>query len=241
GMLIEKLKIPVAILMMTALVGTGAGFTAYRVRAQESASTAPVETESKPRPLAKTERPHKHVTTPAEQPKDEKAKFRTENFVVTAPTKEIARRVGEAAEYNRKALSVLWLNKEPPAWAEPCPVRVTVSDKTTSSATVFQFQDGKVSRRDMFLESSLDRIFADLLLHEVTHAILAEWRGRPVPRWADEGAAMLSESAAGRARQERPMGKLMDTERLLPLRDLLPRLEYPKDVMAFYVQSFSLA
>src|SRR5262249_61685165 len=72
GMLIEKLKIPVAILMMTALVGTGAGVTAYRVRAQESANTAPAETESNPQPPAKTERLRKHVTVPTEQPKDEK-------------------------------------------------------------------------------------------------------------------------------------------------------------------------
>jgi hypothetical protein len=121
------------------------------------------------------------VVRPAEPPKDERASYRTPNFVVTAPTAEIAEQIGKAAEQNRKALARLWLDKELADWAEPCPVRVTIT-ATTGSATEFAFQDNVVSQRRMNLEGPLDRIFADLLPHEITHTILAEWRGSPIPR-----------------------------------------------------------
>ncbi|MGH7226102.1 MAG: hypothetical protein ACRELF_23045, partial [Gemmataceae bacterium] len=162
------------------------------------------------------------------------------NFIVTAPTEQIADQVGEAAERNRKELAKLWLGKELAAWTEPCPVRVTITAEATDSSSVFGFQDGVVSRRGMILEGPLDRIFADLLPHEMTHTILAEWRGRALPRWADEGAAMLSESAVSRTRHEQATERLLRTGHPMPLSELLPRLDYPKDVGAFYAQSFSL-
>ncbi|HTU17765.1 MAG TPA: sigma-70 family RNA polymerase sigma factor [Gemmataceae bacterium] len=256
GMLMEKLKIPVAILMMTAVVGTGAGITAYRVRAQESGA-AESKSEAKPRPVEKTEKPKRHVTAPAEPLKDQKIAIRTENFIVTAATREIAERAAKAAEYNRKALARLWLDKELPTWAEPCPLCVTVTEQTTNSYSTFQFQDGVVLSKErvpanikakqatvirggMVLEGPLDRIFADLLPHEMTHTILAEWRGQPLPRWADEGAAMLSESAISRADHERAIDRFLSLGRLLAVSELLPNRNFPPDVTAFYAQSLSL-
>ncbi len=238
GMLMEKLKIPAAILMMTAVLGTGAGVSAYRAGAQD-AEVAETKTEGKPQRQNKNDKPIKHVSAPDEPPKDAKATYRTPNFVVQAPTVEIARQVGQAAEHNRKALAQLWLGKQLADWAEPCPVRVTIKE-VPGSAAMFHFQDGVCSREGMFLEGPLDRIFADLLPHEMTHTILAEWRGRPVPRWADEGAATLSESAIGRARCEQAMERLLRTGHTLPLAELLPKFSYPKDLEAFYAQSLSL-
>ncbi len=238
GMLMEKLKIPAAILMMTAVVGTGAGVSAYRAGAQD-AEVADTKTEGKPQPQNRNDKPIKHVAAPAELPKDAKVTYRTPNFIVNAPTVEIARQVGQAAEHNRKALAQLWLGKQLADWAEPCPVRVTIKE-SLGSASTFHFQDGVCSRDGMILEGPLDRIFADLLPHEMTHTILAEWRGRPIPRWADEGAATLSESTIGRARYEQAIEQLLRTGRPLPLTELLPKASYPKDVGAFYAQSLSL-
>jgi RNA polymerase sigma factor (sigma-70 family) len=240
GMLIEKLKIPAAILMMTALVGTGAGVTAYRVRAQESASTAPAETESKPRPPAKTERPRKHVTAPAKPPKDEKAKYRTENFVVTAPTRKIAEQVGKWAEHYRRQKAIEWIGQEMPTWPWPCPLRVTVTMNGSGGATSFAFDRGLILSIDMHIEGTVDCLIADILPHEITHTVLAHYFRKPVPRWADEGAATLSETAASRATHERAMAELIDAGRLLSLRDLLSEREYPRELMPFFAQSFSL-
>lgn len=240
GMLIEKLRIPAAILIVTAMVGTGAGVSAYRAGVPDP-DVVDSTTEAEPGPQNKPEEQRKHVSAPAGLPKTAKTTIRTANFVVTAPTLEIAREVGEAAEHNRKALARLWLGKELPTWSEPCPIRVTVTDYV-GSATEFSFDYGVVSRK-MFLEGPLDRTFADSLPHEITHTILAEWRGRSLPRWADEGAAMLSESAISREKHEQAMKSILRTGRPRPLTELLPRLDFPKDpkdVMAFYAQSFSL-
>ncbi|HZV04835.1 MAG TPA: sigma-70 family RNA polymerase sigma factor [Gemmataceae bacterium] len=238
GMLMEKLKIPAVVLLMTALVGTGAGISAYRAGAQES-DVAESKSEEKPRPQKKIEKPTTPVAKPEGIPEAASTTYRTPNFVVTAPTREIAEQVGKAAEYNRKVLAGIWLGKGLADWAEPCPVRVTITE-TTGSATEFAFQDNIVEQRRMILEGPLDRIFADLLPHEITHTILAEWRGKPISRWADEGAAMLSESAIGRASYEQTMEKALRTGRLLPLTELLPKMNYPKDVGTFYAQSLSL-
>ena len=38
---------------------------------------------------------------------------RTDNFVVTAPTDQIAEQVGEAAEFYRRELAIEWLGEAP--------------------------------------------------------------------------------------------------------------------------------
>ena len=45
----------------------------------------------------------------------------------------------------------------------------------------------------MIVEGRLDRILASALPHEVTHTVFAAYFGGPMPRWADEGASLLSE------------------------------------------------
>ncbi len=47
-------------------------------------------------------------------------KYVTANFVVEAPTKEIARTIGQRAEADRERLASFWLGHEAPAWHERC-------------------------------------------------------------------------------------------------------------------------
>jgi RNA polymerase sigma factor (sigma-70 family) len=240
-MLRSKIRITAGILAAVTFLGAGAGVATYRARAEGPADIPPT-LEATPPPVARSEAPPPPPPVEAaEENQDRKATFRTANFEVTAPSREIARQVGTAAEHNRKALALLWLGKERPAWRTPCPVRVTITtDGRTSSCSTFCFEE-EPQLRGMILEGPLDRIFADLLPHEMTHTILADSQRRPLPRWADEGAAMLSESAAGRAAHEEAMERLLRKGRLLPLLPLLDRQDYPKDVGAFYAQSYALA
>ena len=59
--------------------------------------------------------------------------------------------------------------------------------------TSFGFHQGRVTDQRMTVEGRLDRILASALPHEVTHTIFASYFGGPMPRWADEGASLLSE------------------------------------------------
>ena len=49
------------------------------------------------------------------------------NFLVEAPTAEVAQQVGQWAEYYRKEKAIEWLGREMPPWSEPCPLHVKVN------------------------------------------------------------------------------------------------------------------
>jgi hypothetical protein len=168
------------------------------------------------------------------------AVHRSPNFVVTAPTEEVARKVAEAAETVRKDQAVLWLGKEMPAWQEPCSIRVTLTMNASGGATTFSFDRGKVLSQEMQVEGTLERLFTTSLPHEITHTILAHHLRAPVPRWADEGAAILAEDAAEQARHGTLARQIVEGSRSIPLRRLFALKNYPSDVMALYVEGHSV-
>ncbi len=117
------------------------------------------------------------------------ASRRTANFAVEAPTQEIADRVAEVAERQRKNQALAWLGRELPPWQKPCPLRVELSMEGPTGSTSFLFAaQGGVLSQKMEIKGPLDRLLAAVLPHEITHTIFAHHLGRPVPRWADEGA-----------------------------------------------------
>jgi len=80
------------------------------------------------------------------------------------------------------------------------------------------------------------------LPHEITHTIFADYFGEPMPRWADEGASLLSEDQArAAARHDQIAQDLLRA----PGRDAAARLfkveEYPNDLMGFYGQGYSIS
>src|SRR5437016_6158077 len=72
------------------------------------------------------------------------AQYQTRNFLVQAPTQQIAEQAGKWAEYYRKEKAELWLGKEMPAWQEPCPLKITVTAGGAGGATTFSFTGGQV-------------------------------------------------------------------------------------------------
>ena len=135
------------------------------------------------------------------------AEYRTPNFDVSAPTPEIAQQIGQYAEYYRKQKAMLWLGQEMPQWPEPIPLRVTILRNGSSGATEFGFDRGYILSQRMHIEGPLDRLTASVLPHEVTHTVFAYYFRQPLPRWADEGGAVLSEDDIERQppRSSRPL------------------------------------
>ncbi len=169
------------------------------------------------------------------------ASFRTANFVVDAPTPQIAQQIGQYAEHYRQEKAMLWLGREMPPWPEPCPLKVTVQMSGAGGATSFAFDNGRILKQNMHIEGSLDRLLASVLPHEITHTVFAHYFRCPVPRWSDEGGAVLSEDDAERNRHDRLCRDILNTPgRAIPLRRLFALREYPSDVMALYAQGFSV-
>lgn len=169
------------------------------------------------------------------------ATFRTRNFVVTAKKAEVARQVAEFAEHYRRSKALDWLGQVLPDWTDPCAVQVRVTMGEAGGATSFAFDNNRVVGQEMTVDGPLDRILNSVLPHEITHTVFAARFGRPLPRWADEGGAVLSEDYQELARHDLLVRELINQGRMIPLSRLFALTEYPDDVMALYAQGFSVA
>jgi hypothetical protein len=168
-------------------------------------------------------------------------RVQTTNFLVEAPTPQIAQQVGQYAEHYRKEKAREWLGREMPPWRMPCPLHVKVTMNGAGGATTFEYGQGEVLNQHMQIEGSLDRLLASVLPHEVTHTVFAHYFRCPVPRWADEGGSVLSEDEVERGRHDRLAWQIVHTPgRAIPLRRLFSLREYPHDVMTLYAQGYSV-
>jgi hypothetical protein len=168
------------------------------------------------------------------------ASYRTQNFVVEAATPEIAQNVGQWAEYYRKEKAIQWLGREMPPWPEPCTLQVKVTRGSAGGATSFNFTNGQVWQT-MEIEGKFDRLIASVLPHEVTHTVFAHYFRCPVPRWADEGGAVLSEDDLERNEHDLMVRQILNSGRSIALRHLFSLREYPREVGALYAEGYSVA
>ena len=167
------------------------------------------------------------------------ASFRTTNFIVDAPTDQMARQFGESAEYFRREKAKEWLGQEMPNWQRPCPIRVEITPDGPSGATTFDFGQRPISQ-NMKISGPKERLLNSVLPHEVTHTVFAYYFQQPVPRWADEGGSVLSEDDLERGRHDQMCRQLLNQGRAMRLNYLFNLKEYPSDVMVLYAQGFSI-
>jgi hypothetical protein len=168
------------------------------------------------------------------------ATFTTTNFVVTAATPELARQFGEAAEHWRIVKAKEWLGQEMPNWPQRCPLRVDVSNEGPSGATTFDFQQQPLYQF-MQIKGPKERLLNSVLPHEVTHTVFAHYFRQPVPRWADEGGAVLSEDDLERGRHDQMCRQLLNAGHAFRLAHLFALRDYPRDMMVLYAEGFSVS
>lgn len=172
------------------------------------------------------------------------AQYRTANFVVTTPDAKLAETFALRAEELRKELAITWLGYELPNWYKPCPIRVTVgSNVSPGGSTSFFFNNGEVYGWDMSIQGSAQRVYDSVIPHEITHMILhSHFRHfcRPLPRWADEGAATYTESQAERSKYNEMLLENLRNGRGIPTSRLVTLKDYPKNPFPLYAQAYSL-
>jgi hypothetical protein len=170
------------------------------------------------------------------------AGYKTTNFVVSAPTPQLAKEIGDTAEMWRKKLSIEWIGKEMPPWAKPCPIHAKVGPNLgAGGATSFVFDRGEVFNWTMNIQGTRERLLDSVLPHEVTHTIFASYFRQPLPRWADEGACTTVEHRSEITKQERMLVDFLKTGRGIPFDRMFAMKDYPQDVMPLYAQGHSLA
>jgi hypothetical protein len=170
--------------------------------------------------------------------------YQTTNFVVRAPTDELAKTFGEMAEHYRREKAIEWLGREMPPWPQKCPLDVQVVIGSAGGATTFTFGSdggrGVVTSQKMEIRGEVKQLLHSVLPHEVTHTVLAYHFGRPVPRWADEGGSVLSENDDERFNHDVRCREILNAGRAFRLRTLFQMTDYPRDMIVLYAQGYSV-
>ena len=227
----NKVKIIVATVTLVTLTGFGAGRLAFRASAEQPASgqaaqppAAAVHSEIEQR-IPATE-----LGVSSEDPR---------NFVVYGTTTENGLRIVRAAEMHRRAIAKLWLGKELPNWTKQCPIRVTIGGEAASGATSFSFAAG-FNIQGMQLSGSIQDVIENRLPHEVTHAVIADHFRKPIPRWADEGIAILSERTDEQKRHDQVCKEMLKQGRAIRISSLFGMTEYSRDATVTYAEGYSV-
>ncbi len=169
------------------------------------------------------------------------ASYRTQNFIVTTPNPQLAREIGDAAEGFRRNLANEWLGRELPSWRDPCPITVHAGPHFGAGGrTSFMFDHGRPFGWQMTIQGSRQRLLDSVLPHEVTHTIFATHFGRPLPRWADEGACTTVEHVSEKGKQQDLLYTFLTSGRGIAFNRMFAMKEYPADILPLYSQGYAL-
>jgi hypothetical protein len=164
-------------------------------------------------------------------------------------------RVGQACERLRDELCAKWHVAETvAAWTPKCDVVLHPNDAsylrevgaggvTTVASSLVDHKAGSISLRRVDVRSQHSEWQTAALPHELTHVILADcFVGRLVPRWIDEGAALLADPAEKQLRHKAEMAGAFVDRSAFRVVELLTLEDYPAGNRwgAFYGQSLSL-
>lgn len=167
-----------------------------------------------------------------------------------------ARGLAESCEIWRTALCEAWLNDAStrPSWTPRCEIVVHNSQAAYGQAlgrpqdasvgsTSMNFDGDRVTYRRIDLRADASDWSNAALPHELTHVVLGDrFAGRPLPKWADEGMAMLAESAAKREFRRSHLVAMLSRHPGYRIADLVrvDQLPPPEWRDAFYGQSAAL-
>jgi hypothetical protein len=184
------------------------------------------------------------------------AQAESANFVVRSLARGHDARVTAAwCEQWRAKLQSFWCGEDRAAWSPKCEILVHAGrssylavvgsgGEATYGSSLIQFDREKnVARRRIDFRGD-SQLGIETLPHELTHVIVADMlEGQQPPRWADEGMAMLADSAAKRALHERDLAAGLANRTAFRLPELFALQSYPHParVPAFYGQSVSVA
>ncbi|HLJ10170.1 MAG TPA: hypothetical protein VKU82_03220 [Planctomycetaceae bacterium] len=164
-----------------------------------------------------------------------------------------AGRLPQACEALRRHLQETWFGSAAEDWSPRCDIvvhptiEVYVRDgggnRQSSGFATLKIDGGKVLKRRVDLRADADDWLISALPHELTHVVLAErFARRQIPRWADEGMAILTEPAARQAIRRSAMQRAMLKAPRYSASELMSLADYPTAERrdAFYGQSASL-
>jgi hypothetical protein len=178
----------------------------------------------------------------------------TANFRIYHNQKrEVAELAGRAAERTRAEMYRKWFGSSPEPWNPKCDLflhataqaysQVTRTPSNSPGHSTISTTGSQVVKRQIDLHCDDPNMLTAVLPHETTHVVLAgQFGDRPVPRWADEGMAVLAEPREKVERHLRNLARCRQEGQVFNARQLMLLDEYPdpRFITAFYAQSVSL-
>jgi len=167
--------------------------------------------------------------------------------------REVIEQAARVAEHTRTAMQRRWFGRTGPAWNPKCDLflhatgadysKVTGAPSSSPGHSSFRIEGGHVVGRRIDLHCDDLNMLGAVLPHETTHTVVAGNLGeQPVPRWADEGMAVLTEPRDKIDRHLRKLPAYRQQRQLFSVGQLMQMNEYPdaRYVGAFYAQSVSV-
>ncbi len=178
-----------------------------------------------------------------------------ENFRIWHRDRELAERVLAGAEKARLATAGAWFPNQPcEQWQPPCDVYLCPSGREyavegrgspNSAGQAVVVKDGhRVLRRKIVVNASDARLLDAVIPHEVAHIVVgSHFPHGYVPRWADEGIAMLSEPPHRQREYLLQFAKWNQKPGARNCRQIMSESEYlhARAAEEFYARSFHLA
>jgi hypothetical protein len=169
-------------------------------------------------------------------------------------SRELAERVARIAESTRAAMTYKWFGDDGGTWNPRCDIFVHATGDDYSRAnpgvpatspghSTIKTEGERVLVRRIDLHCDDPNMLPGVLPHETTHVVLAGRFGdKPVPRWADEGMAVLSEPRDRIERHLRNLPMHRRDRQLFSVGQLVQMNDYPdpRYVGAFYAESVSV-
>ena len=175
------------------------------------------------------------------------------NFRIYHVDPALAAKVAQAAELVRVEQTKRWTNQGPrPPWQPVCEIylyptagqyaQMTGQPEDSPGFSTMGMNAGRIISRRVNLRADHPTLVQAVLPHEITHVILADFfTAQQIPRWADEGLAVLSEPADEQQRRAADLVNPLAANRLFPV-DTLMSMDYPDNRYwgLYYAQSVSL-
>jgi hypothetical protein len=170
-------------------------------------------------------------------------------------SRELAEQVAGVAERTRRTMFRKWFNSDGPDWQPKCDLYLHATGSEYSRLTGVPASSpghsrietdpstGRIVSRRMDLRCDNPTMLQAVLPHETTHVVLAGQLGKgPVPRWVDEGIAVLSEPTEKVSQHLQNLARASRQRDLFSVRELMRLDDYPtaQRITTFYAESVSL-
>jgi hypothetical protein len=177
----------------------------------------------------------------------------TANFTIYHTDPVLAEQAAKAAEAARAQQAKRWGSTATRfTWSPRCELylyptpgdfaRMTGQPETSPGFSTMGINGNRIIARRVHLRANHPQLLTAILPHEVTHVVLADlFTQQQIPRWADEGMAVLAEPPAEQVNRAAELIQPLKEGRVFKLSELMA-IDYPNAEAwnLYYAQSVSL-